>query len=242
LTFLLQFRLFSQNDPRYFLNFGLKLGSSVPLGSVSKNSTKTNDFGKYKYAFNTQVFAELILKKKYSLCVGYRYLDYSMTPSDAAIDPIKAKFASHYNDFYTLDEYDLAGGLFSLGISRIFQYNRLRFQTKLELALGTLEYDYQTIQSLPNNQNYKYSCDLPSAVFTLIPEVNLQYIFIKKSRVDFALMLSADLVRLNPKIKIMEHYQYYGGPNDRSVVFTTLQNPVTMLNINLGFCVCLKRK
>ncbi len=252
LVFVIPCELNSQADRNYIVGAGIKLGSSVGLGSVSKNSSKYNAFGKYRYAVNSEIYAELIYKGKYSFGLGYRYLDYSLTSTNSAFNKaIKEKIGSQYSE-PNGDESSLAGGFFSLSASRIFQYKKIRLQTKMDAAIGIVEYmgvdrqsttiGYQGGGYQATQTTYRYDCD-QTPVVTLIPEVNLQYILSRKKYLDFVLSLNAALFHINPKIRVNETTQIsYSKEPAKTSSFVTIKDRVNMLNINLGFAVYLKRK
>lgn len=229
----------------YFLNVQASAGTSVPIGSFSKNSTKVNTIGKYQWSASVNIRVDAVFKNKYTFGLALDY-DFCTVRNEYLFLKLNEKYAPKKDSIAfspdNAESFDLIIERYSLTASKIIQKKNLIIQPKIYLSLCHIVYEYRPTYILKEPANTAYLSDLQTYdyssegkfVLNIAPELNIKYIILKKTWLDLAINFGIRFTYLSPKIKITESKRDFASFNKTTTDYTSLKDPMTLLNMNLG--------
>ena len=239
---------FSQVHGRsnYFLNVQASTGTSKALGSFSKNSSKTNEIGKYQWSFGINLRVDAVFKNKYTFGLAIDY-DFCVLKNDYLNTQLNQKFAPKKDSVISglagNGGFDMIIERYSLSASKIYQKKNFVFQPKIYLSLYHIIYSYDAsyiVEELEATggqmepKTYTYSSDDAFAL-NLVPELNVKYIILKKTWLHLAINFGLRFTYVSPKFRISEEKRDFASFNSATTsAYTTVKDPVLLLNGNLG--------
>lgn len=248
LTLIFAEDCFSQVHGRsnYFLNVQASTGTSKALGSFSKNSSKTNEIGKYQWSFGINLRVDAVFKNKYTLGLAIDY-DFCVLKNNFLAAKLDQKFAPKKDSIIFSPSgntgFDMIIERYSLSASKIYQKNNLIFQPKIYLGVYHILYNYYasyTVEELEGtsgqieSRTYTYSSD-DAFTLSLVPELNVKYIILKKTWLDLAINFGLRFTYVSPKFRINEEKREFASYNSTTTsAYTSLKAPIVLLNGNLG--------
>jgi hypothetical protein len=223
----------------HFLSAGIAGGPNYGIGSISKNSAKRNELGKFAGGGGFKIEVDAIIKEKYGLGIGLDY-GFNGLKNHALQDSIYAALKNKkINSGDIPDNPLLIMGRFFIGASYYFKFGeRLMIQPKIEFGIGLIAYDYTAMIDYNDNATRMLATyDGNSvSVTTLVPELNFKYIFFRRNWLDLALNLGANYYYAKPAFSINENkgefFEAFNTYQDRN--FMTVKGSLSLINTHIG--------
>ncbi len=239
----------AQTVPNSFFGFYYGFGTTVPVGSFSKNSSKYNNFGKAGAGLNIKAGVEYFIDEKNAISIDLDYGIFLNMSNDSLTKMVTRRVNSYPSPVLTkieYDEFDLVLSSYCLGYSRLWHFNKIILQAKINVGFTKLNYEYESIYTLGTfgfsgvtsstsiSNVLEYTCS-NDKFFIAKPEIEFKYIFSQKKNADWCIGLGAGYFYSNPQITVYEINNSYAQE------LLVLKDEIKSLSLNLKLSYILKK-
>ncbi len=238
----------AQFNANNFIGIYYGLGTSVPVGSFSKNSGTYNQFGKAPIGLNMKAGAEFYINDKNAISIDLDYGFFFNARNDSLARMVKRRVDSYGIQSFdvTSEDIDISMSHVSIGYSRFVNFKNVSLQAKIGVGKANFGYDFIAVYALSNIysapssttplvvQNINYSFD-DYGYFTIKPELNFKYLLKQSDNLNTVLGLNIGYFYARPKMTL------YENKDSKISEVVTLKDNIHIVNINISLNLIFRK-